>query len=256
MSGELSEQVSTDMRLARLRAELAQTPSVSNALREVEIVLPVSRDRVHVLKPVDADSLLDASVHDPEQNLPYWAEIWPSGLALAEAILAHPDRVRGRRVLEIGSGLGLTAVAALQVGADLTVADYSPESLLLCRYNCLWNTGREPHWLQINWRKPSDELFAVAGAGFPVVLAADVLYEWRDVEPLLALADRLVEPGGALWLAEPGRDPARRFLELAGERGWSESVETFNGPWPDPEDRIVHVAVHLLRRGKAGDRST
>ncbi|HEX7102940.1 MAG TPA: methyltransferase domain-containing protein [Nitrolancea sp.] len=218
--------------------------------RDASFSLPDSGQALQLVQPVDFDALLEAAAGDPEQNLPYWAEIWPSGIALADELVAQPDMVRGQRVLEIGSGIGVTASVALMVGAELTVADYSPESLLLCRYNALVNSGREPETLQINWRDPSDELRTLAGSGFPVVLAADVLYESRDVEPLLDLVEWLVAPEGLLWLAEPGRNIAERFIEQATERGWRDTLSFHAGPWPDPRDTNVAVTVHQLRRGE------
>ena len=201
-----------------------------------------------VLQPTDMDALLDGAADDPEQHLPYWAELWPSGIALASAIMASPAALSGKRVLELGCGLGATAIAALRAGADLIAADYSPESLTLCRYNTLRNTGIEPVTVRLNWRQPGPELYASAGDGFPIVLAADVLYEARDIEPLLTLLDRILAPDGMLWLAEPGRPPASRFLDAARSAGWEGPSSTDAGPWPDPKDDGVVVGVHRLRR--------
>lgn len=197
-----------------------------------------------MLQPATFDRLLTAAARDPEQNLPYWATLWPSGIALADAILGQPDLVRGKRVLELGCGLGSTAIGALAGGADLLVTDYAPESLLLCRANTLLNIGVEPHTLQLNWRDPSPVL--LAQAPFPMVLAADVLYEGRDVEPLWALLDQILLPGGILWLAEPGRPPAQRFVQVAKLAGWHDDLIEHPGPWPDPDDVGVVVRLHKL----------
>ena len=231
-------------RLNRIRAQARRI----GPLAEEHVALPRSGRVYRILRPSDTDRLLDRAAADPEQNLPYWAEVWPSGIALADAIAHRPDAVSDKRVLELGSGLGITAIAALQAGADLTVADYSADSLLLCRHNALRNAGREPATLRINWRRPDRALFDLAGVGFPVVLAADVLYEARDVDPLLALLARLVAPGGLLWLAEPGRPVAARFLETSRATGWHGTTEPHPGPWPDPKDEGVVVGVHELRR--------
>ncbi len=202
-----------------------------------------------ILRPVDYDRLIDDAAADPEQNLPYWAELWPSGVALAGKIARDPAIVQGRRVLELGCGLGVTAVAALRAGADLLVTDYSLEALALCSLNTLEQAGAEPETLRVNWRDPGSSAHG-AGVGFPVVLAADVLYERRDVDPLLAFVERVVAPNGELWLAEPGRPPAARFLESIGARGWIEECEPCSGPWPDPEDnrKGIVVMIHRLRR--------
>jgi predicted nicotinamide N-methyase len=236
----------------RLAVLESKVRGLVGACRDVAFALPASGREIRLAQPVDFDALLDAAAGDPEQNLPYWAEVWPSGIALADELLAQPVLVCGKRVLEIGSGIGVTAGIALDIGADLTVADYSPESLLLCRYNARVNSGREPAALQINWRDPSEELRTLAGAGFPVVLAADVLYESRDIEPLLDLVVWLVAPDGLLWLAEPGRNVAARFIEEATGRGWRDTLSFHAGPWPDPRDANVAVTVHQLRRGEDG----
>ena len=234
----------TTEQIRRLRPEAER----GGPLTETAVTLPRGAATYAILRPTDTDLLLDRAAGDPEQNLPYWAEIWPSGIALAAAINRQPDLVRGRTVLELGCGLGITAIAALRAGATLTAADYAPESLLLCRYNTLRNAGHEPATLQLNWRTPDPSLFALAGPGFPVVLAADILYEARDVAPLLALVPRLVAPGGLLWLAEPGRPPAQRFLAAIAQMGWCGATEEHAGPWPDPNDAGVVVHVHRLQR--------
>jgi predicted nicotinamide N-methyase len=212
-----------------------------------------------VVRPADIDALLDQVVDDPEQNLPYWTELWPSGIALAAAIAGEPELVRGTPALELGCGIGITAAIALEAGADLIATDYAPESLILTRVNCLQHTGREPRTLQMNWRDPGDALLetlcADAPEGFPVVLAADVLYERRDIGPLLNLVEQIVAPGGMLWLAEPGRVPATKFLDEASQRGWTWGSRNWHGPWPDRGDEAVVARVHQLRREQSRDAS-
>ena len=217
-------------------------------LHDETVDIPGSNRILTITRPSDTDALLDQAAGDPEQNLPYWSELWPSGIALAAAILEQPDLVRSLPVLELGTGLGITAIAALEAGADLIVTDYSPESLVLASANSRRNTGREPRTVQMNWRDPDQALLDEFPDGFPVVLAADVLYERRDIQPLLSLFDRLVALGGLLWLAEPGRPPASIFLETASRQGWTFDTTTSRGPWPDPKDEDVIARVHQMRR--------
>lgn len=230
--------------LLRLRSRLERYGPLS----DVRLEVPRSSQSFHILHPASVDLLLDAVEFDPEQNLPYWAELWPSGLALASTILKHGGALFGKRALEIGSGLGATAIAAIAAGVHLTVADYSSASLLFCRYNTLRNTGQQPRTFQLNWRQPSKGLLMEAGSGFNAILAADILYESRDVEPLLALIDRLITPSGILWLAEPGRPVAQVFLDALQSSGWAGTVEEHEGPWPDLKDAGVRVCVHRLQR--------
>src|SRR5689334_3144662 len=175
--------------------------------------------------------------------LPYWALVWPSGLALAETLLAHPDALRDKRTLELGCGLGTTAIAALAIGASLSVADCFAETLLFCRYNALRNAGRQPRTLLVNWRTPAGRAACVARAPYDALLAADILYEQDDLEPLLDLVPRLLTPGGAFWLAEPGRRVSRAFVQAAAARGWRDESTDYERIWPT-EEKPVRVVVH------------
>jgi predicted nicotinamide N-methyase len=235
--------------LASRRSSLLAELAPIGPLRADRIDLPGTTQSLTISRPVDYDRLIDDAAADPEQNLPYWAELWPSGVALAAKIVCDPAIVQGRRVLELGCGLGVTAVAALGAGADLLVTDYSLEALALCSLNTLDQVGIQPQTLRVNWRNTDMTMRGTVAGTFPVVLAADVLYESRDVEPLLSLVERVVAPSGELWLAEPGRPPAARFLQLIGARGWTDESEECSGPWPDPDDnrKGIVVTVHRLR---------
>ena len=179
-------------------------------------------------------------------HLPYWTLVWPSGLALAEALLAHPEALRSKRTLELGCGLGTTATAALLCGARLEVADCFAETLLFCRYNTLRNTRRQPRTLLVNWRTDAGRAACLATAPFDALLAADILYEPEDLEPLLQLVPQLLAPDGAFWLAEPGRRVSQAFVRAALARGWRDDTITYERIWPT-EEKPVRVAVHRFR---------
>lgn len=77
------------------------------------------------------------------------------------------------------------------------------------------------------------------------MLAADVLYERRNVELLSGLVGELLALGGELVVADPGRKEAALFLETLGERGFESSTETIT---VDHKDSEVEVRVHRIRR--------
>src|SRR5690606_20818892 len=61
---------------------------------------------------------------------PFWAYPWPGGAALARVVLDHPEWIAGRRVLDLGTGGGISALAAARAGAALVVAnDLDPWAL-------------------------------------------------------------------------------------------------------------------------------
>jgi predicted nicotinamide N-methyase len=156
-----------------------------------------------LLRPPSADELIDETAFDEEEFLPYWAELWPSGVALA-AVVASLD-VRGRRVLELGAGLGLPSLAAALGGGDVLATDWADDAVELLRANAARN-DIVLRAERVRWDEP-DRL--VAGAPWELVLGADLLYEARNAEQLAALLPRL---GGEILLAEPGRPFAKAFL--------------------------------------------
>ncbi|MGH2368365.1 MAG: class I SAM-dependent methyltransferase [Chloroflexota bacterium] len=223
-------------------------------VRDLEVAIPGARRTYLIAAPADPDAVLDelaaaqelAGLAEPEPHLPYWATPWASGLALAEVVLARQGAARGRRVLELGCGLGTTAAAALEAldgAGTLTAADCIAETLAYCRYNALRNAGRAPRLVLADWRTERGREALLRVSPFDLVLAADVLYEPEDVTPLLELAPRLTGPGGAFWLAEPGRTTSARFVEAARARGWQEETEEMERDWPAGAG-LARVRVH------------
>lgn len=176
-------------------------------------------------------------------HMPYWGLLWPSGVALAEEVLRQPDILHGQRVLELGCGLGATATAALDAGASLLAADCFEEALLFTRYNALRNTGQMPHTALLDWRTEAGRTACLAAGPFDVLLAADVLYEQENLDPLLALVPDLLAPNGTFWLAEPGRRVSQAFVAAARARDWHDDERVYERAWP-PDDDTVRVAVH------------
>jgi len=236
--------------LERRRTHLG-APSTDTAFSAISIA-PQASDATD-MAPADADAASAATRGQTTDTrgdiatgayLPYWALLWPSGVALAEALLATPAPARSKRTLELGCGLGLTATAALDCGANLWAADIFAEALAFCRYNTLRNVGRAPAQLLVNWRTEVGRQACIAAGPFDLLLGADVLYEEEDIQPLLTLAPQLLAPGGVFWLAEPGRRASQTFaLAAQADRGWRDEATTYLRQWPD-ETRPSRVVVH------------
>lgn len=194
-----------------------------------------------VLVPRDPEGLLDEEAFEHEELLPYWAESWPSGPVLADRLVERD--LTGLRVLELGCGLGLPSLLAARLGAEVTASDWAPDALALLAGNAERNTV-ELDLLRLDWFAPEAAWRDPSGLGrtgsdavgpasrrsrpgpptWPLVIAADVLYERRHVAPLLATLDLVLAPGGEAWVADPGRPPARRFWPAAVAAGWTVDV--------------------------------
>ena len=135
--------------------------------------------------------------------MPYWAELWPSGVALAR-VVGERD-LTGRRVLELGAGLGLPSLAAALRGAAALATDWAEEAVALLRENAAAN-AIALRAERVRWDEPA---VLLAEAPWDVVLGADLLYEERNATLLLELLPRL---GGDVLLADPGRPAAAAFL--------------------------------------------
>jgi predicted nicotinamide N-methyase len=203
----------------------------------VEESVPLRGAALSVLRPRDAEALLDEHAFEHEEYLPYWAELWPSGVALARRVAVRA--LRGARVLELGCGLGLPSLAAAHAGGRVLATDWSPQAIAMLEDNAARN-GVALETAVVDWSAPAA---LVERAPWDLVLAADVLYERRNVEPLLDLLPRLLPVRGELWLADPGREPAEELLAgLAA--GWRRREETDG-----------RVTVHRLMRAAVGSTS-
>jgi predicted nicotinamide N-methyase len=110
----------------------------------------------------------------------YWAFCWGSGLALARYLLERPETVRGRRVLDLGSGSGVVAIAAALAGASAVVAcDTDPDARAATSVNAALN--------DVDCAVTAS--LADCGREHDLLLMADVLYDRANL-PLLALAAR------------------------------------------------------------------
>jgi predicted nicotinamide N-methyase len=201
----------------------------------VEETVRLEGRTVRLLRPRDGDAVLDALLaeDDPDEDrLPFWAELWPSGTALANAIASRS--LAGRRVLDLGCGLGLVAVTAALAGATVLAVDRSPEAIRFAAVNAARNGVR----LQTTVATFEEPQRLLGEGRWDLVLVADVLYEQRNVPVLVWLLPRLVKPDGEVWLADPGRPMLDRFLAGVDATGWRRDQVA-----SDP----ATVAIHRLR---------
>lgn len=146
------------------------------------------------LGPLPAD-VMQAVIARPA----YWAFCWGSGLGLARYLLDHPHWVKGRRVLDLGCGSGVVAVAAALAGAARVLAcDTDPDALQAAGVNAAMNGVT----LEL-----CDDL-AAAGSDHDLLCMADVLYDRSNLPLLHAAATRarevLVADSRVAVLPEPG----------------------------------------------------
>jgi predicted nicotinamide N-methyase len=190
--------------------------------------------RIEFVHPRDSAALLyEEDVAADEAYPPYWAELWPSGIELAYAVSGQDWQ--DDRVLELGCGLGLPAIAAALGGGRVLATDRSADAVAFAAANAERN-GVTVETAVCSWADPLD----LVGRGpWRLVLASDVLYGQRNVDELLALLPRLVGDDGEVWIADPQRPLTDEFLAAARHR-WG-SVGTTS-------TRLPQISIIRLER--------
>ncbi|MEZ6067618.1 MAG: methyltransferase domain-containing protein [Planctomycetaceae bacterium] len=191
-------------------------PAIPGGWR-VESIAVVDR-MLKLVLPARPDDFLDdpdvLAANQTDDYMPYWSYLWPSSVDMAQAVLSAewgPDR----RVLELGCGVGLVGLAALQGGYELTFSDHDPVAVQTAVHNARLNgLERRAHGVVLDWREPT-------ASRWPVIIGCEVTYEARNHSILLALLRSMLEPGGVAWFGDPGRSQAPPFIALARQYGFA-----------------------------------
>jgi len=165
-----------------------------------------------ILKPANPDDLIREEDFVKDERLPYWADVWPSSIILAEKLLELDGS--GRTALELGCGVGLSTLAATSAGFDVLSTDYYEDALDVTRANVFRNLGTLARTRLVDWRHFPEDL-----GTFDLVFASDVLYEKEYAELLPILLRRLLVPGGIALIADPGRVASPIFVEACASSG-------------------------------------
>ena len=116
---------------------------------EQEVQLKGSFVKVAVV--ADSEPLIDQAEH--EDDFPYWAEVWPSAIGLANFIETPNAPILGRNVLEIGCGLGLTGIVACRQKGKVIFTDWKIDPLFFAHHNTSLNHCNDlARFIQMDWK--------------------------------------------------------------------------------------------------------
>lgn len=167
----MQEQLTAEIRLTLAQARIV--PVTLPDCSGLQLYLLADDFPQEALSPEE----MQAALNEPA----YWIFCWASGLALVRKILREPELVRGRKVLDFGTGSGVVACAAALAGAREVVAcDIDPASLAATAANAALNG--------VELRLAGD--FFALREDFDLVLAADVLYDRANHHFLHAFLER------------------------------------------------------------------
>jgi predicted nicotinamide N-methyase len=205
-----------------------ETPAHAVQLTARETVF-VDGESILIERPRDSDDLLDhpaiVAANVKDDYMPYWTDIWPAARMMAKVVLREPwerwPRLRPGPIvaLELGCGLGLAGVAALKRGLRVIFSDYDCTALRFAARNAQLNGLANFETRPLDWRFPPADLRV------PLIIAADLTYELRNIDPLLALIKTMLEPGGVCLLTDPDRAPTATLRRRLTEEGFSCSTQ-------------------------------
>ena len=166
--------------------------------------------------PPNFDALLDAAAQQTPNDvdkIPYYATLWPSASTLATVLWEIRTTLPGLRVLELGCGLGLPAIVAAKLGADVTATDFHPDTGNWCLANAAANNVNLQFHL-CDWNSPPPL------PAFDLIIGSDLIYERRHIPALVQCIDQLATPHGKALIADPGRDGLAQFTSTMQTAGW------------------------------------
>lgn len=143
-----------------------------------------------------------------------FGQVWPAGRVLAQAMSQFD--VAGKRVLELGCGLGLSSLVLQRRKADITASDHHPLAEEFLAYNAALNGLPPPAFLDLAWHLPQPRL-----GEFDLVVASDVLYERGHAEQLALLLARHMRPTAEVLITDPGRGNSGAFTTALKKQGYS-----------------------------------
>ena len=128
---------------------------------------------------------------------PFWAFAWAGGQALARYVLDHRECVAGRSVLDVASGSGLVAIAAMKAGARAAcAADIDPFCAPAARLNAELNNVTLSTSVTDPLGQPTDA---------EAILVGDLFYDREIATRLLDWLQMLHAEGRTVLVGDPGR---------------------------------------------------
>lgn len=149
----------------------------------------------------------DQKHHHPKTPFPYWTQVWPAALAMAEFLVRHPEYVQHKKVLELAAGLGLPSLVAARWANEVQCSDYLPDAVAVIRQSVASNALANVTPLVLDWNHLPSDLSA------DVLLVSDINYDPSQFTVLNAVLQDFLEKGTTILLSTPQRLMAKPFVE-------------------------------------------
>lgn len=142
-----------------------------------------------------------------------FGQLWPAGRLLAQAMSRFD--IAGKRILELGCGIGLASLVLQRRGGDIVASDIHPLAEPFLAYNASLNALPAVHYRHLRW-----DVELPALGRFDLIIASDVLYESAHAALLAGVVERHASPEAEVVITDPGRGESGRFTRMLGATGF------------------------------------
>lgn len=183
------------------------------------VKLPLDRMKFQIgglFWPMDVvrDEAAQLGVTADRELYPFGLMIWESAVVLADVMDERGQELRGRKILELGCGVGLPGLVAQQQGARVVQTDHDALALALCRHNAALNRITGVEQFVGDWQDWTHT------QRYDLVIGADIIYDTADYEVLEKVFRNTVAPRGEILLTDPMRQQTIALFTVMEDAGW------------------------------------
>jgi len=149
---------------------------------------------------------------------PLFGQIWPSGIILANLMSSY--KISGKRILEVGCGIGLASLVLNNRMANITSTDYHPSVEGFLKFNTKLNEDREIPYIRTDWSDKDDKL-----GKFDLIIGSDLLYEPNHFKILSNFINHHSKKACEVIIIDPNRGYKNKFTKEMLSLGF-DSVQT------------------------------
>ncbi len=155
------------------------------------------------------EDLLQQNFEAGDMNLPvpFWARVWPSAKGMCSFLESRLELVEGKKIVEIGAGLGLPSLMSAKYAEHVICTDCCPEAVAIAAQSAAINQLLNTKCRCYDWHS-NDPL-----PDFDVLLLSDINYDPSNFEQLFNMIQQYWEQGKSIIISTPTRIMGKQFIE-------------------------------------------
>jgi predicted nicotinamide N-methyase len=225
-------------------SELAQLMGRIEERYAVEVVpVKIGSKILRILQLRDFEKYIEEFVEAKEgsaMELPFWAKVWESTFVLSYFLGKQPV-VLGRRMLELGAGVGVVGIYAALCGHHVTITDNNADALLFARANALLNGCPQVEVRKLDWRHTD------LPHQYEVIFGSEIIYDRHSYGALVEFLRTTLTPTGVIFLSKNEQLPTPTFFpELTRHFKFKQTTQTLAG-----EGEATRIVLYAIRHKSA-----